>query len=264
MGRFRCVEVVIWNDERFRGFSDDGKLAFLFLLTHPAMTALGATRATIDGLAAELQWSGRRLRAALRPAVQHGMVVVDEGASFLRLRHFLRYNAPKNPNQVRAWRSAAELIPECQLKVDLLSDAFDVVSELGESFREAFVEQFGERFRKRSGDSSPIQEQDQEQEKDQEQQQDYSASTKRPDELAPGNGTTSAKRVFHTGVRLLTAAGLAEQPARSLIGKLRKLHGDEEAVRLVTEAEGKTDPRAWLAATMVDPSEQPYVPMGRR
>jgi hypothetical protein len=65
-------------------------------------------------------------------------------------------------------------------------------------------------------------------------------------------------------VRFLTEAGVQEQAARSLIGKLRKHHGDEEAFRLVTEAASKTDPRAWLAATMIDPSKQPYVPMGRR
>jgi hypothetical protein len=262
MGRFRCVEVVIWNDERFRRFSDAGKLSFLFLLTHPSMTALGAMRATIDGLAAELQWSGRRLRAALRPAIERGMVVVDEGASFLRLRRFLRYNAPKNPNQVRAWRSAAQLIPECQAKTDLLRDAFAAVSELGESFREAFAEQFSERFRQQFGDGSPIQEQ--EQEKEQEQEQDCSASLKRPDKPAEGDRSCPKKQLFDAGVRVLTEAGQSEKAARSLIGKLRNHYGDERALDLITEARGKTDPKSWLAATMVDPSAQPYVPMGRR
>jgi hypothetical protein len=261
MGRFRCVEVSIWNDERFRGFSDDGKLAFLFLLTHPSMTALGAMRATIEGLAAELRWSGRRLRVALQPAIQHGMVVLDGGASFLRLRRFLRYNAPKNPNQVRGWRKAAQLIPECQAKAELLSDAFGAVSELEESFQEAFAEQFGERFRERLGDGSPIQEQ--EQEKEQEQEQDCSASLKRPDKPAEGDRSCPKKQLFDAGVRVLTEAGQSEKAARSLIGKLRNHYGDERALDLITEARAKTDPKSWLAATMADPSARPYVPMGR-
>jgi hypothetical protein len=90
-----------------------------------------------------------------------------------------------------------------------------------------------------------------------------SASSKRPDKLAKGNEHTWKKGIFDTGVRVLVGAGVEERPARALIGKLRKHHGDEEAFRLVTEAGTKSDPRAWLASTMVDPSELPYAPMGR-
>lgn len=168
MARFRKVSPVIWNDARFRALSDDGKLGFLFLLTHPTMTALGAMRATVAGLTAELGWPARRLRNALAPAIAEKMIVIDETASFIRLQNFLRYNGPENPNQVRGWSAAADLIPECSGKVELLADARSIVTELGEPFFKAFVERFGERlsepFGKRLRQGLAIQEQEQEQE----------------------------------------------------------------------------------------------------
>ena len=47
MGKYRKVDPKIWNDEKFRELSDSAKLLFLFLLTHPHMTPLGAMRATV-------------------------------------------------------------------------------------------------------------------------------------------------------------------------------------------------------------------------
>lgn len=64
MARFRKIDPRIWNDEKFRTLSDKGKLAFLFILTHPAMTCLGAMRASFEGLAAELHWAAKRFRSA--------------------------------------------------------------------------------------------------------------------------------------------------------------------------------------------------------
>ncbi len=54
MARYRKVDPKIWNDEKFRALSDDGKLAFFMLLTHPHMTAVGAMRAMPSGMASEM------------------------------------------------------------------------------------------------------------------------------------------------------------------------------------------------------------------
>lgn len=56
MSRYRKIDVRIWNDAKFRDLSDNAKLVFFFLLIHPNITALGAMRATIAGLAAEFIW----------------------------------------------------------------------------------------------------------------------------------------------------------------------------------------------------------------
>ena len=46
MSHHRKIDVRIWNDQKFLSLSERGKLAFLMLLTHPMMTALGAMRGT--------------------------------------------------------------------------------------------------------------------------------------------------------------------------------------------------------------------------
>ncbi len=71
--RYRKVSTQIWNDEKFRGMSDDGQMVFLFLLTHPHMTSLGAMRATIPGLAAEKGWTTERLSEGFREGCSRGI-----------------------------------------------------------------------------------------------------------------------------------------------------------------------------------------------
>jgi len=80
MARYRKIDTRIWNDEKFRAFSDDAQLIFLFLLTHPHMTALGAMRATIPGLAAEKGWTLARFSKGLQEPLRKGMVKVDKMA----------------------------------------------------------------------------------------------------------------------------------------------------------------------------------------
>ena len=62
MAHYRKVETLIWNDRKFNALSSDGKLVFLFLLTHPNLTVLGAMRSSVMGLAGELQWLFDRLK----------------------------------------------------------------------------------------------------------------------------------------------------------------------------------------------------------
>lgn len=162
MARYRKVDSRIWNDQKFTSLSDDGQLVFLFLLTHPHQTALGAMRATVPGLAAEKGWLTERLSEAFQEALSKGMVRHDEKASCVWLPNFLKYNRPESPNVVRAWGSAADLIPECQLKLECIQAAKDFLKAFKEAFHKAFREAFGEAFRK----TSPYPEQEQEPEQE--------------------------------------------------------------------------------------------------
>lgn len=164
MARYRKVDTRIWNDEKFREFSDDGKLAFLFVLTHPNLTSLGAMRATIAGLASEIGWKERKFRASIAAAQKRGMAEFDEAASLAWLPNFLRYNAPESPNVVRSWEGALDLLPECDLKRRLVVRVLEYVESLGEGFREALPEAF------RKGMPNQEQEQEQEQEPEQEEE----------------------------------------------------------------------------------------------
>ena len=70
---YRKVDTKIWNDRKFCALSDKAKLVFLMLLTHPCMTALGAMRQTMGGLAQELQWDSRAFTKAFREVLDQDM-----------------------------------------------------------------------------------------------------------------------------------------------------------------------------------------------
>src|SRR5208337_3670487 len=137
MGRYRKIDPRIWNDAKFRTFSDNGKLAFLFILTHPYMTSLGAMRATTSGLAEELHWDLKAFGKAFGEALSEGMLEYDPGASCLVVPNFLKYNPPESPNVVTSWGKIVDLIPECKLKDELFEYIKDYLKDLGEPFRKA-------------------------------------------------------------------------------------------------------------------------------
>lgn len=147
---------------KFRELSDKGKLVFIFMLTHPYMTSLGAMRASVPGLAAELRWSEKAFKDAFQESVDQGMVKFDIEASFVWLPNFIKYNRPESPNVVKAWSSALDLLPECELYYLLLQNVKAFTEGLPEAFREAF----GEAFSKELTKAMPNQEQEQEQDKD--------------------------------------------------------------------------------------------------
>ena len=160
MSKYRKIDVRIWNDAKFSTMSDNGKLAFLFVLTHPHMTSLGAMRATIPGMAAELGWKPEAFREAFREALTKGLAKHDEKASFVWLPNFLKYNAPESPNVVKSWEKSLELIPECDMYFELLQQ----VKAFTEALPKGFVEALPEDFRKSMPNPEPEQEQEPEQE----------------------------------------------------------------------------------------------------
>ena len=142
MSKYRKVDVKIWNDAKFVALSERGKLVFLFLMTHPNLTIVGAMRATAPGLAAEIGIPLEAFREAFREALSKGMAKVDKSAALIWLPNFLKYNKPESPNVVKAWPDAFDMLPECELK----SQVFQHVK--------GFAEGMTEGFRKPSGKSS--------------------------------------------------------------------------------------------------------------
>ncbi len=163
--RYRKVSTRIWNDETFRNLSDDSKLAFLFLLTHPHMTSIGAMRATIEGLAAELGWTQQRLSKGLAEPLRKGIIAIDERAFCVALPNFAKHNPPENPNVVKSWAGILDLIPECELKSLIVQRLTCAIEGLAEPFREAF-ETLSKEFRIPEPEPEQEQEQEQEQETD--------------------------------------------------------------------------------------------------
>lgn len=104
------------------------------------MTSIGAMRHTIPGIAAELGWTEKAFREALREAFAKGMVKVDESASLITLPKFIKHNPPESPNVVKSWNALLSTLPECVLLFKYLQEVKAFVEGLGKGFAEALPE----------------------------------------------------------------------------------------------------------------------------
>ena len=155
------MSVCIWNDAKFTSMSDDSQLLFLFILTHPQMTSIGAMRITLSGLAEEKGWSKERLSKAFLEVSGKGLLEYDSERFCLILPKFIKHNPPESPNVITGWSKTLDLIPECGLRIKQIQNVRSYIYSMGESFVKAF-ERLPEVFRK----SMPNQEQEQEQEQE--------------------------------------------------------------------------------------------------
>jgi hypothetical protein len=160
MGRYRKIDPRIWNDAKFISLSSIAQLVFMFVLTHPQMTGIGAFRASPEGMAAELNLDAKGFGEPFRELLDKGLVKYDERASLVFAPNFLKYNEPENPNVVQGWIKTLEYLPECPLLVDVLtraivsaekfsnnSKALETVSVM-QSLLERLSKEFGEPFPK--------------------------------------------------------------------------------------------------------------------
>src|SRR5262245_45064461 len=100
MARYRKIDTRTWNDSKFNHLSDDGKLEFFLLLTHPHLLPIGAMRGTILGLASEIHWPVERFQNGFYEMLNNNMVKYDEQAALIWLPNFVKYNIPTSPNVV--------------------------------------------------------------------------------------------------------------------------------------------------------------------
>jgi len=139
VAKYRKVDTRIWNDKGFNELSAHAKLAFLFVLTHPSMTPMGAMRGNIAGLQCELVEVPME---AFREAFGKGFIKYSEKDSFIWLPNFMKYNRPESPNVIKSWVGAWDDLPECYLKDELFQHLKDYSKALTEGFTEAFAKAF--------------------------------------------------------------------------------------------------------------------------
>lgn len=173
MARYRKIDPRIWNDEKFSSLSHEAQRIFLFVLTHPSMTGLGAFRISRSGMAEELGLDSEGFGIHFGELLRKGLLKYDERAFLLFAPNFIKYNAPENPNVVKGWAGAIDLLPECPLMLDVLLTAKvctsnnDGLSKAFANTLERVTKTLSERYGKQYGEPSlkgmPNQEQKQEQ-----------------------------------------------------------------------------------------------------
>lgn len=137
MARYRKIDPRIWNDAKFSSFSSEAKLLFMYLLTTPAMTMIGAIPMRASAVAEELGLDAKRYAIRYRELSDVGIVEYDERGLFW-VKNFLKYNPPDNPKVVLSWRNSIDLLPECPLLSKVLESAKTHCFQRGEGYAEAF------------------------------------------------------------------------------------------------------------------------------
>lgn len=135
MAKYRKIDPRIWNDAKFASLTHEGQRLFLYILTHPSMTSLGAFRATPEGLMSEIgintlqsveQCTGQctqHCKNTFDALLVQGLVKYDDTCKTVFAPNFIKYNPPENSNVVIGWTSALDQIPEGPLKLEALERA---------------------------------------------------------------------------------------------------------------------------------------------
>lgn len=172
MARYRKIDVRMWNDRKFRELSDNGKLAFILLLTHPDTTQIGTIRTRVSNLADELGWQRDAMSHAIQEVTLNGMIDANEKAGLMVINNFLKYNAPSSPNAFKSWCELIDLMPECDLLDKHVARLKTFVDGLSVGMRNAIpndlIDAIKDAMSRTNGQPCRTQEQDQEQEQDKE------------------------------------------------------------------------------------------------
>jgi hypothetical protein len=120
MSRYRTIQCLIWNDDKFPFASDDCKLVWFHLRTTPLSTSMGIFKASIEGLAAEMRWHLPRYRETFAEGLAKGFWKVDERFHVVYFPNHFKYNKPTNPNVLSSWILMLDEIPDCNLKYECI------------------------------------------------------------------------------------------------------------------------------------------------
>lgn len=207
MARYRKIDVRMWNDRKFRELSDNGKLAFILLLTHPDTTQIGTIRTRVSNLADELGWQRDAMSHAIQEVTLNGMIDVDEKAGLMVINNFLKYNAPSSPNAFKSWCELIDLMPECDLLDKHVARLKTFLDGLSVGMRNAIpndlIDAIKDAMSRTNGQPCRIQEQEQDQEQEQEQEQETYTRTEKS-EQHPEVSEDFAGRVCEKPVSLKT------------------------------------------------------------
>lgn len=156
MSKYRKIESRLWNDAKFVALSDDGKLVFLLILSHPNMTAVGAMKGSAATLSEDLGWTVQRSEKGLAEVLRKGLVERDQKARLIVLPNFFKYNHPDNPNVLKAWVGSLDQLPECNLKAKVIQRLETLSKGFSEAFQKAFRDTIGKGRRKQEQEQEQL------------------------------------------------------------------------------------------------------------
>jgi hypothetical protein len=139
---WRKIEVRMWGDKKFRTLSllpPSGQSLWFFLLTGPHTGPIpGLLKSGRAAMAEELGWPQEAFDKAFEEVFSLGMAKADWEARLVWIPNAIKCNLPQSPNVIKSWTVSWQLMPECQLKLEVYDGLKSAIYGLGESFMKAF------------------------------------------------------------------------------------------------------------------------------
>jgi hypothetical protein len=125
----------MWDDQRFRALSKpppNAQTLWQRLLTGPELGCIpGLFSAREGGLADALGWPVEAFRECWKEIAGQDMAEADWKVGIVWLPNALQHNGPTSPNQVAAWRKAANELPECPLRRKAMAHIARMLTDKG-------------------------------------------------------------------------------------------------------------------------------------
>ena len=123
-------------------WTDDARYVAFYLLTCPHRSTEGIYRLPVEYAVADLGWSRQRFGRGFDELLLAGFAQYDSLAAVVLIEQALAWQAPENPNQIKAAVRAVGTLPQTPLLTHFLS----LAERFAERFAKALVEGLPERF----------------------------------------------------------------------------------------------------------------------
>lgn len=121
MSRYRKIDPRIWDDENFRGLSNDFKIAWLYILTGQSTNQIGLFRLSLPEMGESIGVDTAKARRSVAVLEERGMVVFDSKAKLIWVPKWIYYNEPSGSNQAKGYTEVAkEYLPHNFAKAFIL------------------------------------------------------------------------------------------------------------------------------------------------
>ncbi len=138
------LERCIWDKEKFKSLSDDGKLLYLYIITNPHNNLIGFYVLKPGYACEDLGWDRERFTKGLGELLTKPLIEYDEvGSVILDLNQLAKFPL-QNPNQVKSAISKMQALP----KNKLFQSFAEMLKRLDKPLYKPLQEQLGKRLGK--------------------------------------------------------------------------------------------------------------------
>jgi hypothetical protein len=142
----RRISVRMWGDAKVRALSrpppNAETLCIHLLAGEQTGIVPGLFKIGEAAFAEQLGWDLKGFREAFAEVSAQGLVKADWKARVVFVPNAIKHNQPANPNVVTHWRTAWELLPECELKTEAREVLRDFLKGIKNGEAKAFAEAF--------------------------------------------------------------------------------------------------------------------------